>query len=281
MCPGQVADEHPGSEHADGPPGRSTDRYVRLVTAARYDAIGNAYAANRREDPRLRERIHLALADSRTVVNVGAGTGSYEPRDRYVVAVEPSEVMAAQRPAELAAAIRGTAAPLVLRDGSVDAAMAILTIHHWDDQLEAGVRELRRVARGPVVIVTVDAEVCGTMWLLRDYLPEVAALDRATFPPVSQLAAWLGGTVEVETILTARDTPDWTLASFWAHPERVLDETARSSTSGFARMTSGVVDRVVADVTRDLRDGTWDARNGHLRELRELDVGMRLVIAHP
>lgn len=159
--------------------------------------------------------------------------------------------------------------------------MAILTVHHWDHQLEFGVRELRRVARGPVVIVTFDAEVCGDMWLLRDYLPEAAALDRATFPPIEQLTTWLGGSVEVEPILTPRDTPDWTLASFWAHPERVLDEAARKSTSGFARMDPAVIQRTVAEVDRDLRDGSWDERYGYLRELDELDVGMRLVVGNP
>jgi SAM-dependent methyltransferase len=249
--------------------------------SARYDDIGCDYARTRREDPRLRDRVLSALGDSGTIVNVGAGTGSYEPPDRYVIAVEPSDVMVAQRPAELIPVVRGSAAPLMLRDKSVDAAMAILTVHHWDDQLEAGVRELRRVARGPVVILTVDTDVCSDMWLLRDYLPEAAALDRATFPAIAHLAEWLGGTVDVETILTARDTPDWTLASFWAHPERVLDETARNATSAFARMDPAVVKRVVAEVDRDLRNGTWDRRHGHLRNLDELDVGMRLVVAHP
>ena len=251
------------------------------MSAARYDEIGCAYASTRREDPRLRDRILSALGDSKTIVNVGAGTGSYEPRDRYVIAIEPSDVMAAQRSADLAPAIRGSAAPLMLRDDSVDGAMAILTVHHWDDQLEAGVRELRRVARGPVVIVTVDTDVGSEMWLLRDYLPEVAALDRVTMPEIAHLAEWLGGTVEVETVLTPRDTPDWTLASFWAHPERVLDETARNATSGFARMDPAVVERVVTEVDRDLRSGTWDQRYGHLRDLDALDVGVRLVVAHP
>lgn len=251
------------------------------MTGARYDEIGRTYAVTRREDPRLVDRIHRALGTSRTVVNVGAGAGSYEPRDRYVVAVEPSDVMAAQRPDHLVPALRGSAVPLPLRDRSVDAALAVLTIHHWDDELEPGVRELRRVARGPVVIVTYDAEVCAQMWLYRDYLPEAAALDRATFPPPATLAGWLGGTVEVEAVLTPRDTPDWTLASFWAHPERVLDAAARAATSAFARMGASVVDRVVHEVTGDLRDGTWDRRNGELRLLDELDVGMRLLVAHP
>lgn len=248
--------------------------------SARYDVIGRRYASTRREDPRLRDRILSALAGSRSVVNVGAGAGSYEPRDRFVLAIEPSEVMAAQRPAGLAPAIRGTAGALPFRDQSVDAAMVILTLHHWDEQLEAGVRELRRVARGPVVIVTYDAAVCANMWLMRDYFPEAAALDRATFPGIDQLAAWLGGTAEVDVIPTSRDTPDWTLASFWAHPERVLDAAARSGTSAFARMDPAVVRRGVADVERDLRDGSWDRRHGALRGLAELDVGMRLLVAH-
>jgi len=251
------------------------------VSPARYDAIGRQYATTRREDPRLRDRILSALGESRTVVNVGAGAGSYEPRDRRVIAIEPSEVMVAQRPAGLAPAIRGSAAPLPLRDDSVDAAMAILTIHHWDDQLEPGVRELRRVARGPVVIVTYDSSVSAMMWLMRDYFPEAAVLDHATFPTLDQLAAWLGGHVEVEPIPSPRDTPDWSLGSFWAHPERVLEESARNATSAFARMEPAVVKRVVAAVERDLRNGSWDQRNGPLRSLAEFDVGMRLFVAYP
>ncbi|MCU0268508.1 MAG: class I SAM-dependent methyltransferase [Acidimicrobiales bacterium] len=247
----------------------------------RYDSIGDRYSLTRREDPLLAERILHALSDSATVVNVGAGTGSYEPDDRHVIAIEPSDVMAAQRPAGRVPALRGSAVPLPLRDRSVDAAMAILTVHHWDDQTEDGVRELRRVARGPVIIVTVDVEVCARMWLLRDYLPEVVELDRATFPTIDRLVGWLGGTVEVEPVPTTSDTPDWSLASFWAHPERVLDEAARRATSAFSRLRPDVVARAVASVGRDLRDGTWDARNGHLRALQEHDVGVRLLIARP
>lgn len=163
------------------------------MPTARYDVIGRAYATTRRKDPRLRERIRAALAESRSVVNVGAGAGSYEPSDRCVIAVEPSDVMIAQRPAHLAPAIRGMAAALPLRDQSVDAAMAILTVHHWDDQREAGVRELRRVARGPVVVVTYDVAVCAKMWLLRDYFPEAAALDRETFPSIGAGGRGSGG----------------------------------------------------------------------------------------
>lgn len=247
----------------------------------RYDAIGARYASTRRSDPRIAAAIHAALGESRTIVNVGAGAGSYEPRDRHVVAVEPSDVMIAQRDPRLAPAIRGGAYPLPLADGSVDAAMAILTIHHWDADQERGVAELRRVARDAVVILTIDAEVSARMWLIADYLPEVAELDRRTFPTLETLARWLGGRVAAKAIPIARDSPDWMLGSFWAHPERVLDARARSATSGFARMPPPVVERVVEAVGRDLADGTWDERHGHLRELDEYDSGLRLVVAHP
>lgn len=198
-----------------------------------------------------------------------------------MVAIEPSEVMARQRPRDLAPAIRAFADDLPLDDGSVDAAMAILTVHHWDEARERGVRELRRVARGPVVVLTYDPRVSGEMWLLRDYLREVAALDHVIFPVPEQLAQWLGGTVEIDVVPVARDTPDWMLGSYWAHPERVLDAEARRATSGFARLPREVVERVVADVTRDLEDGTWERRHGHLRGLAVLDVGLRLITARP
>ncbi|MBX3471173.1 MAG: class I SAM-dependent methyltransferase [Planctomycetes bacterium] len=247
----------------------------------RYEQIGQGYARTRREDPRLRALLHAALGDARTVVNVGAGAGSYEPPDRHVVAVEPSDVMAAQRPPELAPALRASAHDLPLRDGSVDAAMAVLTVHHWDEEQERGVRELRRVARGPVVLLTYDAAVAARMWLQADYLPEVGELDRRTFPPLERLAAWLGGAVDVTPVPIPRDTSDWMLGAFWAHPERVLDPQARAATSGFARMPAAVVARAVSDLSRDLADGTWDARHGHLRALDAFDAGLRLVVARP
>jgi SAM-dependent methyltransferase len=244
----------------------------------RYDRIGLGYARTRRRDPDLYARIEAALGDARTVVDVGAGTGSYEPGDRYVLAIEPSDVMAAQRAPELAPAIRATAQDLPLRDGSVDAALAVLTLHHWDAGRERGVKELRRVARGPVVIVTFDARVCARMWLVRDYLPEVAARDARDFPSMEELDGWLGGGAEVHAVPVSRDTPDWTFASFWAHPERVLDEEVTAATSGFARLDPDVRARAVEAVRRDLEDGTWDARNGDLRELDAYDAGLRLVV---
>jgi SAM-dependent methyltransferase len=245
----------------------------------RYDTIGHGYALTRREDPRLRDRIHAALGDARTVVNVGAGAGSYEPMDRHVVAVEPSDVMASQRSRDLAPAIRASAADLPLRDGAVDAAMAILTVHHWDSEQERGVRELRRVARGPVVVLTYDPKISGAMWLTADYLPEVVALDRKIFPSPALLASWLGGDVAIDPVPIPRDCHDWMLGSFWAHPERVLDAPARAATSGFARMSPQIIDRVVAEVSRDIETGEWAARHGHLLQLDEYDVGLRLIVS--
>ena len=251
------------------------------MRGARYDVIGAEYSATRREDPRIAALIHAALGGAQTIVNVGAGAGSYEPRDRDVVAVEPSEVMLAQRDPGGPPAILAGAYPLPFEDRGMDAAMAILTIHHWDEDQERGVREMRRVASGPVVILTYDPEVSGRMWLLADYLPEVAELDRRIFPSLEALAQWLDTEVTVREVPIPRDTPDWSLGSFWAHPERVLDAQARNATSGFARMPPEVVDRVVQAVAHDLGDGTWDARHGHLRELDEYDVGMRLVVSEP
>lgn len=244
---------------------------------ARYDRIGSAYAQYRREDPRHAQRIHDALGSARSVVNVGAGTGSYEPRDRRVVAVEPSAVMAAQRGPDLPPAVRATADRLPLHDDSVDAAMSVLSLHHWDDTQQEGVQEMLRVARDTVLIVTFDPAVCAQMWLMADYFPEVAALDFETFPDPTEIAGWLGG-ARIETLSIPVDTPDWNLCSYWAHPERVLDAGARSATSGFARMPEHVVERVVSDVRRDLEDGTWARKYGHLRDLTELDVGLRMIV---
>jgi SAM-dependent methyltransferase len=251
------------------------------MSEPRYDTIGADYARFRREDPGFRAKIRDALGDARTVVNVGAGTGSYEPDDRHVIAIEPSDVMASQRPCHLPPAIRAGAAKLPLRDASVDAAMAILTLHHWDEAREQGVRELRRVSRGPVVILTYDSRVSETMWLMAEYLPEVAALDRTIFPHPEVIAEWLGGQVTIETLAIPKDTPDWMLGAYWAHPERVLDASARAATSGFARMPAPIIERVVQNIERDLADGSWDRRHGALRQLTEYDAGLRLVVGRP
>lgn len=244
----------------------------------RYDAIGHGYATRRREDPRIMARIEAALGDAETVVNVGAGTGSYEPKDAVVYPVEPSHVMAAQRPAKRPA-IRGVATALPFHDQSVDAAMSVLSLHHWQPGQEAGVREMCRVARDQVVIVTFDGEVSAKMWLMAEYFPEVRDLDLKIFPSPDEIVTWLDRPATIEVLPTHRDTPDHNLSAFWAHPERVLDEHARAVTSGFARQSPEVVARVVGAVKRDLESGEWERKHGALRSLEEFDVGLRLIRA--
>jgi len=184
--------------------------------------------------------------------------------------------MAGQRPRHRPA-IRGVAQELPLHDASVDAAMTVLSMHHWHPQQRRGVEELCRVAREAVVIVTICPEVSGEMWLMRDYLHEVRQLDHQIFPPIDEVVHWLDRPAEVQVVPVHRDTPDHNLLSFWAHPERVLDPAARQATSGFARQPPEVVERVEAAVRRDLQSGRWDAKHADLRQLESYDAGLRLV----
>jgi len=249
------------------------------IDGTRYDSIGLGYSQCRREDPVLYEKIISALGSSRTVVNVGAGAGSYEPRDRTVFAVEPSEVMASQRSAGKPPAIKATADRLPFHDKSVDACMTVLSLHHWYPHQMAGVHEMQRIARDRIVILTIDPRISAQMWLMADYLHEVADLDNQIFPLPETICEWLGHATEIEVVPTRRDTVDWSLVSFWAHPERVLNPAARAATSAFARQSRSVVDRVVSHVERDLKSGLWDEKHGYLRGLNEYDAGMRMITA--
>ena len=240
----------------------------------RYERIGAGYASTRRTDPRIAAQLHAALGDARSVVNVGAGAGSYEPAALRVIAVEPSETMAAQRPAELAPALIATAEDLPLDDDSVDAAMAVLTIHHWSDQ-RAGVDEMLRVARDRVVVLTFDPEIISRMWI-REYAPEIVEFDRE-FPEVEELAAWMGGAI-VEVVPSRNDCEDLFLETLLGRPELVLDPVIRANTSGMARLPSDVERRAVERLRADLASGEWDRKYGHLRDEAEHDGGMRLVV---
>jgi SAM-dependent methyltransferase len=249
-----------------------------MTTAPLYDTIGHGYQSHRLPDPSLEAAIHAALGTARTVVNVGAGAGSYEPNDRLVLPIEPSAVMAAQRPADRPA-LRGLAQDLPLHDRSVDAALAVLSLHHWHPDQRQGVLEMCRVARDTVVLVTVDPSVCGRMWLLADYLHEVREQDHTIFPSPEHIVSWFDRPARVEVLPIARTSPDHTLMSYWAHPERVFDASARQATSGFARQPKEVVARVLRELRHDLDTGLWDARHGHLRELDTFDAGLRLIVA--
>lgn len=236
---------------------------------ARYDTIGEGYAQRRRPDPRIAAAIVSALGDARTIVNVGAGTGSYEPGDRAVQAVEPSETMIRQRPPHAAPCVRASAEALPFPGGAFDAAMAILTIHHWVDW-RAGLREMRRVA-GRVVLLTFDVEA-SSFWLTH-YFPALAALDREIMPALDELTAELGA-AQIDPGPIPHDCVDGFLGAYWRRPHVYLDPVARRSMSSFARIdaTDGL-----ARLARDLESGAWRERHADLLDLDALDIGYRLL----
>ena len=241
-----------------------------------YDVIGRGYAQNRRPDPRIAARLRSALGDARSVVNVGAGTGSYEPTDLEVIAVEPSAKMIAQRPPEAAEALKAAAESLPLDDDSVDAAMTVFSVHHWRDP-EAGIAEMRRVARRRIVVLTFDPDSLQRWWI-SEYAPEIAEDDRDRFPAIERLLQWLGGGVASPVEVPA-DCTDLFLGALWARPELILEKSVRASTSGFARLDPATERRAVARVRADLESGEWDRRHGALRRRDHLDVGVRLIVS--
>ena len=245
-----------------------------MGTRPLYDRIGVGYAAYRRPDPRIASRIEATLGPARTVLNVGAGAGSYEPAGRTVVAVEPSAEMIRQRTPSAAPAVRGAAEALPFRDRSFDAAMAILTLHHWSDP-RRGLAELRRVARDRVAILTWDPEHPG-FWLVRDYFPEIPAMDRETFPAVAAIAEALGP-VEVQPVPIPADCTDGFLGAYWRRPAAYLDSGARGAISAFAKLHE--VDARLSRLRADLANGAWQRRNGDLLALDEIDLGYRLIVA--
>jgi SAM-dependent methyltransferase len=243
----------------------------------RYDRIGATYAGTRQPDPRIERQIVAALGDARTVVNVGAGVGSYEPADRAVTAVEPSAVMIAQRPPGAAPVVQAGAERLPFADDSFDAALAVLTMHHWSDW-RAGVAELRRVARRRVVMLTFDPEHIARYWLVRDYLPEIAVLDEARFPPLATVADAMGG-AEARPVPIAHDCTDGFLCAHWRRPHEYLDPAVRANMSSLAVQPADVIEPALAQLERDLADGTWAERNAGLLEREEHDFGYRLLVA--
>lgn len=241
--------------------------------AALYDRIGRGYADFRRPDPRIEKAIWEALGDAKSVVNVGAGAGSYEPTDRHVVAVEPSATMIAQRPEGSAAAIQATADSLPFGNDSFDAAMAILSVHHWRDRGK-GLRELRRVARERIVVLTCDPESRG-FWLT-EYFPELFEIDRRIFPSFREIEHELGS-VTVQTVPVPHDCTDGFLGSCWRRPHDYLDERVRGAMSTFARLSE--TETGLAQLSADLESGNWQRKYGALLKKTELDIGYRLLVA--
>jgi hypothetical protein len=244
-----------------------------------YEVHGRGYAMRRRPDPRIAALVHAALGDARTVINVGAGAGSYEPTDRHVVAVEPSAAMRAQRPHHLAPALDATAERLPFDDDSFDAAMATITIHQWSD-VDGGLRELRRVSRGPVAILTFDAAALTDLWL-NEYVPEVIATERDRFPAIDQVVQALGGDAEVLAVPIPIDCTDGFGEAYYARPEAFLAEDVRAAQSGLVLTDPGAVARGVARLADDLASGRWDERHGHLRHQAERVGAVRLIVAQP
>ena len=245
------------------------------MRVALYDDIGRGYARARVPDPHIAAQIHAALGDARSIVNVGAGSGSYEPHDRRVVALDPSPVMLAQRAHDAAPAVCGMAEALPFADGMFDAALATLTLHHWRD-LAGGIAELRRVARRAVVF-TFDTVFELDQWIVREYLPEMAGQQVFDFPVIEDLVAMLDATVEVVPI--PRDCIDGFTGAYWARPEAYLDPAIRAGMSSMQTLDRALVESRMARLAEDLASGAWDERNGHLRDLDELDLGYRLLVS--
>jgi SAM-dependent methyltransferase len=244
--------------------------------SALYDRIGSSYLGTRREDPRLAALIIGALGDARSVVNVGAGTGAYEPTDREVLAIEPSRAMIEQRPRGSAPVIQARAEKLPLRHRSFDAALAVNTVHHWTD-LRAGLRELRRIVRKRIVILLRDARAGTPFWLTEDYLPRLgssrwAATTVATIkdelPPITALPVPL-----------PRDCVDGMFGAYWGRPEAYLDREIRRNISNFSLAAEDDLAEGLARLQADLESGAWDRKYGYLRSLSGLDLGHRLLVA--
>ncbi len=245
-----------------------------------YNRIGCTYSTTRREDPRIADALRAALGDARTVLNVGAGSGAYEPADRDVIALEPSSVMIAQRPADGAPVIQGSAESIPLDDDSVDAAMAVISDHHWTNR-SAGLREMRRVARDRVVILNSDPSLADAFWLTRDYLPGFLSL----IPPgYREPGTWerelahLLGAITSQAVPVPHDCLDGFYAAYWRRPHAYLDAEVRDNISVFRRLSPAEVRRAVDRLRKDLADRSWHERYAAIVARDELDVGLRLVV---
>lgn len=244
-----------------------------------YAEIGGTYSHYRQPDPIIAAQIHRALGAAKTVLNVGAGAGSYEPTHCEVTAVEPSASMRAQRPPHLVAAIDAVAEKLPFEDDSFDASMASVTVHQWSD-LEAGLAEMRRVTRGPVVLLVCDPALMMDFWL-SDYIPEVREVEAKRFPSLERIKEAVGGDVRIEAVPIPLECRDGFNEAYYARPEAFLDEEARLACSSWSLVPKASVERFVSELSADLASGRWDEKYGHLRSQAFFDGPLRLVIGTP
>ena len=241
-----------------------------------YEALGAQYRDQRRADPRIARLIHDALGSAGTVLNVGAGTGSYEPEDRHVLPIEPSANMRARRPADRPPAIAGYAEQLPLGDRSVDASMAIATVHQWSN-LTKGLSELRRVTRGPIIILTFDGAALRRYWLA-DYVPELMDHEARRCPSIETIRSALGSETRVSMVPVPADCTDGFMEAYYGRPERFLEADVRRAQSAWGFAAPEVEDRFVDTLSRDLQNGAWDRRYGCLRTLPCFEGSLRLII---
>lgn len=244
---------------------------------ADYASIGAVYRDYRVPDPQIAALVRDALDGARSVLNIGAGTGSYEPTDRQVTAVEPSATMRERRPIQLAAAIDACAEQLPFPDSSFDAAMGIFTVHQWAD-LARGLAEVRRVTRGSVVLLTCDPALLRSYWL-HEYSPEVVEVEASRYPTVSALATGLGGTTTVTQVPIPLECTDGFNDAYYGRPELLLDEAARLACSAWSFVAPAAVARFEEHLAKDLAEGTWDAKYGHLRSQPHFRGAVVLVIS--
>jgi SAM-dependent methyltransferase len=239
-----------------------------------YERIGIGYSQIRRPDPRLALRIAEAIGDAQRVVNVGAGPGSYEPPDRTVVAVEPSSVMLEQHPDLNRVQARAEALPFA--DARFDAAMAVMTVHHWED-LDRGLREMRRVSRRQIVF-TWDPDHDRELWIVTEYFPDLRRIERARFPPIDRLVEVLDAHSVVPFEIPF-DFADGYQPAFWRRPEAYLDPQVRAASSTFTQLPDDVVTPAIERLRADLSSGAWTARHQDLLRLDQVDYGYRMIVA--
>ncbi|MBK6399883.1 MAG: class I SAM-dependent methyltransferase [Bacteroidetes bacterium] len=247
--------------------------------AFNYDTHGQKYSGQRKTDPRIAAYVHNALADSETVINIGAGSGSYEPEDKYVIAVEPSITMRTQRIANgKIPAINAKADSLPFDDRSFDAAMAMVTVHHWPD-IEKGISEIRRVTKKRIVIMTFDPDALDDFWNV-NYFPQLIEIERARYPSITRLQKALSAKTEVIKIPIPLDCVDGFQETYYGRPEAFLEKEVRMAQSAWGFLPADLEEKYIQNLSNDLQSGAWDKKFGHFRTQPNFTGALRLIVAN-